>query len=716
MKKNLLFLTLAMSGLIFSCQKSTEKQVSLKMQKDFPAPPTVAQKPQTFTEHGKPRTDNYFWLKDKANPEVITYLKAENTYADTVLQHTQALQDKLFAEMKARIKEEDESVPVLQNGYYYNSRTVKDKQYRVQVRRKSPTAPEEILIDGNARAEGKPAFIFSDYEVSPDNKILAYADNFTGSYAEFTLQFKDLATGKDLPERIEKTSGNFVWANDNKTVFYSIVNNALRAYRVYKHILGTDVKTDQLVYEEKDEQFNAGVGKSKNSKWIMFYSGSFTSTEMSLLPADQPEGQMTVFQKRQKDVQYSVEPHNDRFFILYKDNENKNYKVMEAPLNGFADRKNWKDFIPYDPKVKIENIDAYEKYLAFTVRKDGLVQIKTMNLADKKENTISFNEPTYDVTSGGNPEYNATTLRYVYTSLNRPSTVYDYDMTTGKSTQLKVDEIPGGFKPEEYEVKRLFAKTKDGVEVPVSLIYKKGFKQDGLQPLFLEGYGSYGYSYDPAFNRNIISLLDRGFAYAIAHIRGGADLGENWYEDGKLMKKKNTFDDFIAVAEHLIAEKYTVADKLVIQGGSAGGLLMGAVTNLRPDLFKVVIAQVPFVDVMNTMMDTSLPLTTQEYEQWGNPNEKEAYDYILSYSPYDNVEKKNYPNILATAGLNDSQVSYHEAAKWVAKLRSLKTDQNLVLLHTNMESGHGGATGRFDRLKETAFNYAFILDRLGRNE
>jgi oligopeptidase B len=478
-------------------------------------------------------------------------------------------------------------------------------------------------------------------------------------------------------------------------------------------VLGTDVKTDKLVYEEKSEQFNVGLSKSATKDFIFMYIGSFTSTEYRYLPANEPNGTFKVFTPRAKDVEYYVEHHKEKFYITYKDNDNKNSKIMEAPLKGFEDKKTWKDVVPHDPKVKIEGLSVFEKYLGISARTNGLLEIQIMNLADKAVKKINFPEPTYSVYSQGNPEYNATTLRYVYVSLNRPSTTYDYDMATGQSTLLKTVEIPSGFNPEDYEVKRIFAKSPDGVEVPISLVHKKGMKLDGSNPTLLYSYGSYGSSTNASFNSNVYSLINRGFVYALAHIRGGSDMGEQWYEDGKLMKKKNTFIDFVACADHLVKEKYTNPDKLAIMGGSAGGLLMGAVVNMRPELFKVVVAYVPFVDVMNTMLDTSLPLTTQEYEQWGNPNEKEAYDYMISYSPYDNVEKKSYPNILATGGLNDSQVGFQEPTKWVAKLRAMKTDNNITLLKINMKSGHGGATGRFDRLKELGFEYAFILSRMG---
>lgn len=702
--------------LAFSACKAPSETTKVLTQADYPAPPKALKKNQTFTNHSYTRTDDYFWLKDKNNPETIAYLKAENAYADTVMASTKDLQNKLFEEMKGRIKEDDQSVPFFDNGYYYYTRQEKGKQYGINCRKKgSLDAPEEITFDLNKMAEGKPALIWGGYDVSDDNTIAAYVSNTTGSYAEYELKFRNLQTGQELPDKIDKMAGSMTWAADNKTVFYSMPNAALRSYRIYKHVLGSSAK-DELIYEEKDELFNTYVGRSKTKKMIGIASSSFTSADMRWIPADQPNAKFKLFLPRQKDIQYSVDDYTDRFFVTWKDPQNKNQKVLEAPKEGYEDRSKWKEVIPHNPKAKIEGIDVFEKYMVITKRINGLLEMDVREIATGNTKTINFPEPVYTAYPSGTPEFSATKFRYSYTSLNRPSTIYDYDMVSNQSTKLKEREIPSGFNPDDYEVKRLWATAKDGVKVPMAIVYKKGIDLDGSNPCLLYSYGSYGYSSDAGFNSNVFSLVNRGFVYAIAQIRGGSDLGEEWYEDGKLKKKMNTFTDFIACAEHLIKEKYTSSEKLAINGGSAGGLLMGAVTNLRPDLFKVVVAEVPFVDVINTMLDSSLPLTTQEYEQWGNPNIKEDYDYIMTYSPYDNLKKGNYPNILATGGLNDSQVGYHEPAKWVAKIRDLKTDNNLVLLKINMESGHGGATGRFDYLKEEAFNYAFILTRLGINK
>jgi len=698
-----------------ACNPSTQSTVKIKQQSDFPAPPVAAVKPAEFTEFGNKRIDNYFWLKDKSNPEVIDYLKAENAYDDTVMQSTKALQEKLFAEMKGRIKEDDETVPQLDNGYYYYTRTEKGKQYRTNCRKKgSVSAPEEVVFDINKMAEGKKAFIFASYIVSSDNKLAAYMSNETGSYADFTLQVRDLTNGTDLPVKIEKVQ-SFAWANDSKTLFYAVGDHALRAYRVYRHVIGS-TKPDELVFEEPNDLFILNVEKCKTNDFIFIVSASFTTSEYLYLPASEPNGKFKVFIPRVKDVTYNVYPHKDKFFIQYKDRDNLNCKVYEAPLTGYADRSTWKEVIAHNKDVKIDYLDVFDNYLAAQARKNGLNEILIMNLSDGKTNTISFPEPVYTAAMMGTPEFTSTTLRYRYTSLNRPNTVYDYDFAKNESVKLKEQEIPGGFNADDYTVERIWATASDGVKVPMSVVYKKSMKKDGSNPALLYSYGSYGISSDARFISNFYSLIDRGFVFAIAQIRGGSDMGEQWYEDGKLLKKKNTFTDFIACAEKLQQDKYTSASKLAIMGGSAGGLLMGAVVNMRPDLFNTVVAAVPFVDVMNTMLDASLPLTTQEYEEWGNPNVEEYYKYMLSYSPYDNVKAQNYPNILCTAGLNDSQVSYHEPAKFVAKLRALKTDNNILLLHTNMESGHGGATGRFDALKETAFQVAFILNRIGINE
>jgi len=645
--KTIIQSTAAALLLLTSC-KSNSEQTKIMTQDDYPKPPVGAKNPQTFTEHGYQRVDDYFWLKDKTNPETIAYLKAENAYADSVMAATEELQNTLFEEMKGRIKEDDQSVPSLDNGYYHYSRVEKGKQYSILCRKKGNLeATEEIMFDENKMAEGKEAFIMGGFETSDDNNIAAYVSNTTGSYAEYELRFKDLRTGKDLPDVIERMGGSMAWAADNKTVFYAVPNEALRSHKVFKHVLGSTGK-DKLVYEEKDELFNCYVGRSKTKRIIAISSSSFTSSETRFITADQPNAAFKLFLPRQKDIEYNISDHPGHLFLSWKDPQSKNRKVYQLPKTGYEDRSTWKEIIAHDPKAKIEGVDIFEKYMVVTKRVNGLLEINVRELANGNTKTISFPEPVYTAYPMSTPEFSSKTFRYSYTSLNRPTTTYDYDMTTNQSTKLKEREVPSGFNADEYEVKRLWATAKDGVKVPMAIVHKKGMNLDGSNHCLLYSYGSYGYSSDAGFNANVFSLVNRGFVYAIAQIRGGSDLGEEWYEDGKLQKKMNTFTDFIACAEHLVQEKYTSSQKLAINGGSAGGLLVGVVTNLRPDLFKVVVAEVPFVDVINTMLDSSLPLTTQEYEQWGNPNVKADYDYIMTYSPYDNLKAANYPNILAT--------------------------------------------------------------------
>lgn len=678
-------------------------------QSDFPAPPQAPRKPEVFTEFGSERADNYYWLKDKTNPEVLVYLKAENAYTNMVMDSTHNLQNTLYDEMIGRIKEDDESYPVLKNGYYYYSRCQKGKQYLTYCRKKgSVNAKEEILFDVNTMAEGKKAFVFWEYQVSPDNTKVLYSYNETGSYAEFTMKVRDLSTGKDVLFDVEGVA-SFTWANDSKTIFYSTIDETLRAAKVYRADISGG-KTE-LVYEEKDARFSVYVDTEKTRRFVMLHSESSTTSEQRFISADSPFEPFTVFKPRSQGVEYEALVHNECYFILYKDDSTPNGILYKAPLTGYEDKTAWQEVVPHNPLVRIESVEIMKDYLVLALRKDGLIEMKALSIKDGSQRSISFPEPVYTASLLGNPEYDAQTFRYAYSSLNRPQTLYEYNFTTGKTEKLKEQEIPSGFNLDNYTVERLWAESCDGVKVPVSVVYKKGLKRDGTAPALLYAYGSYGFSTDAAFSSTVYSLIDRGFVYAIAHIRGGRDLGEHWYEDGKLLKKKNTFTDFIACSEYLIKQKYTSPERFAIMGGSAGGLLMGAVTNMRPELFHTVIAQVPFVDVVTTMLDDTLPLTTGEYEEWGNPNEKQYYDYILSYSPYDNITAKNYPNILVTGGINDSQVLFHEPAKYTAKLRSLKTDNNILLLHMNMDSGHGGATGRYSHLKDIAFSYAFILSR-----
>ncbi len=707
----LLFVTFLLT--ITSCN-DTKKETTILKQSDFPAPPVAEVIPDTFINFGHQRIDNYYWLKDKTNPKVIEYLNAENVYTDSVMASTTALRQTIYDEIVGRMKEDDESYPSFKDGYYYYSRSEKGKQYRTYCRRKeSMEAPEEILFDLNRMAEGKQAFIFAGYSISPDNGKAAYFYNETGSYAEYILKIKDLATDREIGFSVEGAA-SAAWANDNQTLFYSTIDNTLRSSRIYRRAL--DEPQSTLVYEEKDVRFTTYVSGSKTREHIFIGSASSTTSEERYIDAGRPLDTFKVFLPRVQDVEYSVYPHKDKFFVRYKDKENLNGKIYEMPLTGYEERSTWKEFLPHDKEVRIEGIDILKDYVLLELRKNGLNEIIARPVAGGSLQTISFPEPVYTASLSGNPEYDATTFRYTYTSLNRPNTLYEYDITTGETVKLKEQEIPSGFNPDDYVVERLWATAADGVKVPMAIVYKKGLKKDGSNPALLYSYGSYGYSSDAHFSASYYSLIDRGFVFGIAQIRGGSDLGEQWYEDGKLLKKKNTFNDFIACSEQLIDSKYTSPDRLAAMGGSAGGLLMGAVANMRPDLYQTIVAQVPFVDVINTMLDESLPLTTGEYEEWGNPNEEEYYNYILSYSPYDNVRAQDYPNILITGGINDSQVLFHEPAKWTAKLRSLKTDDNIVLLHMNMDSGHGGATGRYDGIRDTAFEFAFVLNRAGISE
>lgn len=704
-------LSIVAAALMTACNPSKKETVMLK-QSDFPAPPVAEVIPDTFSNFGQTRIDNYYWLKDKNNPKVIDYLKAENAYTDTVMASTKTLQQTIYDEIIGRIKEDDESYPSFSDGYYYYSRTEKGKQYRTYCRRKGTLdAPEEIIFDVNKMAEGKPAYIFRGYSISPDNSKAAYFYNETGSYAEFIMKVKDLASGKDVGFTVNGAT-SVAWANDNKTLFYGIVDNTLRSYRILRQVL--DGSRADLVYEETDARFSTYVSGSKTKQYIFISSASSTTADERYIPADKPLEQFKVFLPRVQDVEYSVYPHKGKFFVRYKDKENLNGKIYETPLTSHEDRNTWKEFLAHDKNVRIEGIDILRDYVTIELRRNGLSEIIAKPASGIGEiKTIAFPEPVYSAGLNGNPEYDATTFRYSYTSLNRPGTLYEYNIATGEAVKLKEQEIPSGFNPDDYVVERLWATAPDGVKVPMAIVYKKGLKKDGTNPALIYSYGSYGSSSDVSFSASLYSLIDRGFVYALAQIRGGSDLGEQWYEEGKLLHKKNTFTDFIACSELLVNEKYTSTNKLAAMGGSAGGLLMGAVTNMRPDLYQTIVAQVPFIDVINTMLDDTLPLTTGEYEEWGNPNEEEYYNYMLSYSPYDNIKAQNYPNMLITGGINDSQVLFHEPTKYVAKLRALKTDDNLVLLHMNMDSGHGGATGRYDGIKDTAFEFAFILNRVG---
>lgn len=680
---------------------------------DNAKPPVANKKPKEFTAHGDTRVDNYYWMNDyfkkgADSTNVVSYLTAENQYYKVMMSGTETFQEKLYNEMKGRIKEKDESVPYFKNGYYYYTRQVEGKDYFVYARKKGNlTANEEILLDVNQMAEGFNYFNATGFSVSPDNKLLAYGTD-TKSRRQYVINIKNLETGEILKDAIANTEGQAVWANDNRTLFYTAKNPiTLLSEKIKRHSLGSDPAADAVVYEEKDPTNYIGVDKTKSEKYILISSQATLSSELRYLSADAPDKAFTVFQPRMKEVIYDVDHANNQFYIR-TNKDAKNFKLMTTAEN-VTSVENWKEFVKHDDKVLIQGFDVFKNFLAINERKNGLTQVHIINTKNNETHFLAFDEPSYAAGIGYNPEYNSDVIRFNYTSLTTPSSVYDYDMTTKKKTLLKQQDVLGGFKVNEYVTERLTATSADGTKIPMSVVYKKGFKKDGNGPLMLYGYGSYGASMDATFSSSRLSLLDRGFAFVIAHIRGGQEMGRYWYEDGKMFKKKNTFSDFITCAEYLIKSKYTSTKHLYTSGGSAGGLLMGAVVNMRPDLWNGVVAQVPFVDVINTMSDASIPLTTNEYDEWGNPANKESYFYMKSYSPYDNIEKKSYPNMLITTGLHDSQVQYFEPAKWVAKLREMKTGNNLLLLHTDMEAGHGGASGRFKVLKDRAREYAFLL-------
>lgn len=696
-----------------SCKNNdTVKKEPVKWPEGVTAP-VAEKKNKELTAHGDTRIDEYYWMNDyfKKGPDstkVVDYLKAENAYLDTMMSGTKKFQEELFAEMKGRIKEKDESVPVLNNGYYYYSRTEEGKQYYKYCRKKgSLDAPEEILLDADKMAEGSGYFSATGFSVSPDNKLMAFGIDKL-SRRQYTIYVKNLETGELLKDEIKGTGGNAVWAADNKTLFYTSNNQVtLLSEKIRKHKLGTDAAADVTVYEEKDPSNYIGVYKTKSRDFIVIYSSATLSSEYRILKASDPDASFSIFQPRIKDVLYGIDHWGDKFLIR-TNLEAKNFRLMETPVDKTT-RENWKEVIAHRTDVLLEDIDVFKGHWVITERKEGLLQMRIREIASGKEHYLDFGEPAYAAYVGANPEFNTTNLRYNYTSLTTPNSVFDYDMNTKSKKLMKEQEVLGAFNKADYVTERVYATAKDGAKVPVSIVYKKGTKKDGSAPLLLYAYGSYGASMDASFSSNRLSILNRGFIYAIAHIRGGQEMGRQWYEDGKLMKKKNTFTDFIDCGEFLIKEKYTSKGHLYAMGGSAGGLLMGAIVNIAPDLWNGVVAQVPFVDVITTMSDPTIPLTTNEYDEWGNPADKDAYFYMKSYSPYDNVEKKNYPNMLVTTGLHDSQVQYFEPAKWVARLRVMKTDKNLLLLKTNMEAGHGGASGRFDYLKEIALEYAFLM-------
>lgn len=672
-------------------------------------PPMAEKKPKTTNIHGNTLVDDYFWMREKTNPSVMAHLEAENAYADSLMKPTASLQETLYNEMLSHIKQTDTNVPYKWGNYFYYSRTEQGKQYPIFCRKKGSTeAPEEIILDQNELAKGQKFMSVGTFVPSDDGNLLAYSTDNTG-YRQYTLQIKDLRTGELFPEKIERVNG-VVWANDNKTVFFVTEDDVTkRSDKFFRHVIGTD-KSD-LVYEEKDELFDIGTGRSRDKAIIFLEIASKTSTEVRYLPASDSAAVLKVVLPRQPEHEYDVDHRNNLFYIRTNKGA-KNFRIVTAPVSDPSE-KNWKEFIAHKPAVKLDGINLFADFAVLSEWENGLQQLELVDFKTNKKTRIQFPEPVYSVSLAQNRESNTTAIRYNYNSLVTPSSTFDYDVATGKSTLLKQLEVPGGFDRNNYQSERVFATASDGTKIPMSIVYRKGTKLDGSAPALLYGYGSYGISIPPTFSSTRLSLLDRGVVFVIGHIRGGGEMGEEWRQAGRMMNKLNTFTDFIACAEHLIKAKYTSKDRLVIQGGSAGGLLVSAVSNMRPDLFKAVISQVPFVDVLNTMLDASLPLTTSEYIEWGNPNEKPAFDYMKQYSPYDNVKKQNYPATLVKVSVNDSQVPYWEGAKLVAKIRAMKTDNNPLLLKVNFGAGHGGASGRYDALRETAYDYAFMLWQMG---
>jgi oligopeptidase B len=682
------------------------KKMSDKLQ-----PPVAKIVPKTLEKHGDKRIDNYYWLNERENPEVIDYLNKENEYYQKSTAHTKQLQDDLFLEMKGRIKEDDSSVPYFYNGYYYITRYETGKDYPIYARKKgSLDAKEEILFDCNEMAKGHSYFNLGGLNISEDNKWAAFGVDLV-SRRQYTIQIKNLETGEILPVKLENTTGGSTWAGDNKTLFYTRKDpQTLRSDKIYKHTLGTEPSADVMVYHEKDDTFNTFVYKEKSKKYLVIGSSSTLTSEYQILDAKNPNGEFKIFQKRTRGLEYSISHYGDSFYIVTNKDKATNFKLMKTPETATT-AENWKDLIGHRKDVLLEGIEIFKDYLVVEERSNGLNKIQIRPWNGKGEYYLPFESETYTAYTTTNVDFDTEILRYGYQSMATPSSVIDFNMSTQEKKVLKEQEVLGGkFDKNNYVEERVWATATDGTKVPISMVYRKGIKKDGKNPLLLYAYGSYGATMDPYFSSTRLSLLDRGFIYAIAHIRGGEDLGREWYENGKLLKKINTFTDFIDCSKFVIAEKYTSPEHLYAEGGSAGGLLMGAIVNMNPELYNGVIAQVPFVDVITTMLDDTIPLTTGEYDEWGNPNEKVYYDYMLSYSPYDQVKKQAYPNMYVSTGLHDSQVQYWEPAKWVAKLRVMKTNDKQLFLDTNMDAGHGGASGRFEALKELAKEFAFLLD------
>lgn len=698
----------------FACSNCTYNTMTIKE-------PNAKKIKEVLVSHNDERIDNYFWMRlsdkqkeaetaDAQTQDVLDYLHSENDYLKTNMKETEPFQEKLFQEIVGRIKQDDQSVPVSINGYTYYSRYEEGDDYPLYCRKKNENeAKEEIMLNGPEMGKDQSYFSIGGRSVSENNELLAFSTDYV-SRREYTISIKKLSTGKILKDKIENTTGGISWANDNKTIYYTKKDPiTLRSNQIMRHTLGTDAAEDVLVYEEKDNTFGCSVYKSKSRKYIMIVSYHTLSTECRFLDANNVEGEWKIVQSRERNLEYSVDHFEDHFYIL-TNHKAKNFRLMKTSINA-TEKEHWKEIIAHRPNVFLEGIDIFKDYLVVSERKDGLQQLRVIKWGDQSEHYISFNDPTYSVYTYGNPEFDTQLLRFSYTSLTTPNTVYDYDLTTKDRTLRKQQEVLGGkFAPENYVSERLFAPSRDGkTRIPISIVYKKGLEKSEKTPLLLYGYGAYGYSMDPYFSSVRLSLLDRGFSFAIAHIRGGQEMGREWYEDGKLLNKKNSFYDFIDCGKYLADQNYTSAEHLYASGGSAGGLLMGGIINMEPNLWNGIIAGVPFVDAVTTMLDETIPLTTGEFDEWGNPKDKEYYDYIKSYSPYDNIETKDYPNLLITTGYWDSQVQYWEPAKWIAKLREYRTDDNLLIMHCNMDVGHGGASGRFKRYKEVALEYAFLL-------
>ncbi len=694
-----------------SPEQQIDRAVPLPVGRE-PEPPRARTVPRVHTIHGESRIDEYHWLRNREDPEVIAYLEAENRYTREIMRHTEELQEQLYQEMRARIKETDLTVPERIDDWLYYDRTEAGGQYPIYCRRRDREgAQEEVLLDQNVLAAGHAYFRMGAFEVSPDHRLLAYSVDTSGA-EQFSLFIKDLESGALLAEIIENTSPAVAWANDSRTLFHILLDPSRRPCRLRRHRAGENPVGDAEVYFEADESFFLDIGRSRSRRWLLLDITSHSTSEVRVLDADALEGAFRVIEPRRSGVEYSLTHHGDRFYIVTND-EAPNFRLVSAPVDS-PGRDHWTPVLPYRSEVKLDSADAFRGHLVVWERHEGLRRIRILDLATGAEHLVPFPEPVYTVRPHDNPEFDSTKLRFGFTSMVTPAMVVEYDMVAHTWTVLKQTEVLGGFDRSRYGSERLYATAADGTRVPVSLAYRLPLEREGSRPLLLNGYGAYGACYDPGFSSNLLSLLDRGFVVAIAHVRGGEELGRAWYEGGKLLNKRNSFTDFIAAAEHLVAEGYTSAHRLAIGGASAGGLLMGAATNLRPDLFQAVLAEVPFVDVVNTMLDATLPLTVIEYDEWGNPNDQEFYQYIRSYSPYDNVQARDYPHILVTAGLNDPRVAYWEPAKWTARLRSRKTDGNRLVLKVNMGAGHGGASGRYDVLREVAFKYAFLVDALGR--